>query len=168
MPADGPCHVCGHRGACLVWQVEWANKILVHAKGNHFKFKKYFQVHYEFDQLTRQGGSYPHLAGIWRAVPHLNATISARDQCCTPALPPQRSMPRYSVRHAKQGYCQPLSSQAKDMIDSGQIPVIKGIAKGNACKGHQHDVDPPKGSILAYLVALAIGGAKKAPHDLPD
>jgi len=69
-------------------------------------------------------------------------------------------MPRFSVRHAKDGFCQPIEKRCRAMIDSLQIPVLKGIAKRNTCRGHQQDTDPPKGSILAYLVDTVPDRAK--------
>lgn len=140
----------------------WSATLLEHAKQNGFRFAKYFQIHYEFDKLValRGSGGDPAAAQIWAETPKINATISTRDQCCSPILPPERGVPRCAVRHMKHGFCTGISVECRQMFESMQLPVLKGIAKRGAryCPEGAEDV-PPQYSILRYLVDNTLLGS---------
>ena len=78
---------------------------------------------------------------------------SATDECCTPVLPPEARVPRCSIRHARGGFCAALTADCEAMLSSGQLPVLKGVAKVNTEKYCASSVaDPPPGSVLDFLV----------------
>lgn len=136
------------------------------------------------------------LSESWSNVPKVYATVSKDDPCCVPVLPPRigprstaavgrgagggataadvgwpttSTIPRVSVRALPGGFCAAMTTDAKQMLDSGRVPVIKGRAKrgpaGAACPGIHHadkDALPPAGSILEYLVARTANSRMRA------
>ena len=125
---------------------EWKQSIFAHAR-KHGKFQRYFQLHYEFGTLLRTN---PSFQTQWAHTPHIDATISSSDTCCTVVLPHGSQFPRVKFRR-KGGFMVALTAQAKQMIDSGAIPIIKGSKRS---------VDtPPQPSIMDYLDLIGTMGS---------
>ena len=125
---------------------EWKQSIFAHAR-KHGKFQRYFQLHYEFGTLLRTN---PSFQTQWAHTPHIDATISSSDTCCTVVLPHGSQVPRVKFRR-KGGFMVALTAQAKQMIDSGAIPIIKGSKRL---------VDtPPQQSVMDYLDLIGTMGS---------
>ena len=141
----------------------WAQATGKYLRHNNHQFQNYLQMHYIFTEVvtSMKGGvgmSGYQLSQSWAKVPKVYATTGKEDPCCVPAL---SAVPRVAVRALSGGFCAALTADAKAMIDSGQVPMIKGRAKrgpqGTSCPGVNHDdskATPPAGSILEYLMAI--------------
>ena len=105
--------------------IAWRQRMMDHIYKHH-KFVNYFQLHYEFTKLVSAG----ECKQAWSKTPKIIAAY-AKEECCTVVLGSPKNVPRYPVRN-NGGYFQELNADAKAMVDSGKVPLIKGAHKGNA------------------------------------
>ena len=177
---------CSSFSFLIVKTLSYTALYLLPDRYNNHQFQNYLQMHYIFtDVVTSQkdgiGMSGYQLSQSWAKVPKVYAANDQDDPCCVPVLTTHQAnkrasqpagaaaaewgisetpmVPRVAVRALSGGFCATLTDSAKAMIDSAQVPVIKGRAKrgpqGMACSGILHEdsgAAPPGGSILEYLL----------------
>ena len=105
--------------------IAWRQRMIDHIQRHH-KFVDSLQLHYEFTKLVSLG----EFKQAWSKTPKIIAAY-ANEACCTAVLGAVNNVSRYSVQQTG-GYFQELNADAKAMIDSGKVPLIKGTYKGNA------------------------------------
>lgn len=99
----------------------WKSAIFAHAK-QFGKFKNYFQLYYTHAELLKTNVMFREQ---WEMTPKISATISNNEACCTIALPHTIKILRYGTRHM--GYLGPVNNRAQRMLETGAIPIIKGM-----------------------------------------
>ena len=96
---------------------------MAHAERHNGSFGRYFQFHYEFADALRDDSTF---ASLWAQTPRVNATTNSEDICCTTVLNNQDLLKRFSVKHSPHGFWTQTNKDFELMMQSDQIPLIKG------------------------------------------